>query len=141
MLVSTATGNKKVKKHTQLIQWSDGTVLTRKPKDNKVFPFDVAPSTLIYCKEAAAFETLSKAYAAHWTEYDHIMGYQKFTKGKLPKVLNPEDADKRRHLLGRQRTREDQTVAAFGRNNPRSGMSSVRFVYCLHGCLVKVVVV
>ena len=37
---------------------------------------------------------LGKAYKDHWTAYDWFLGYQKFTKGKLPKVL-VQDEQKR----------------------------------------------
>ena len=98
-VVSTASGPKKIKKHTSLIQWSEGVSLTTKTQ-NKYFSLELAPSSLIYCKEELACMTLAKAYKDHWLGYDHMMGYQKFAeKGKLPKALMPDDPDKKRYFF------------------------------------------
>ena len=98
VVVSTAQGPKRLKKHTSLIQWSDGTNLTTKPQGPKFLPLELSPCMLVHCKEESGCVTLAKAYKDHWTAYDHIVGFQKFTKGKLPKALLPEDPGKVRYL-------------------------------------------
>ena len=90
-------GPKKIKKYTSLIQWAEGTSVSSKSTD-KFLAFDLTPTTLVFCKEGMVIETLAKAYKDHWSAYDYFMGYQKFTKGKLPKVLIPDDPDKKRYL-------------------------------------------
>ena len=99
VVVSKATGPKKIKKHTSLAQWSDGTMVTSKPGSYKFWPLELSSQSLVYCKEGQGIMTLAKAYTTHWNAYDHITGFQKFTKGNLPKILVPEDADKRRYLV------------------------------------------
>ena len=100
ILLSTATGPKKVKKHTILAQWTDGTKVTSSPMEScKILSLEFSPTTLVYCKEAQAVLTLKKAYTDHWSAYDSITGFQKFTKGTFPKQLVPEDADKKRYLV------------------------------------------
>ena len=87
--VNLASTPKKIKKHTSLVQWSEGTNLTTR-STSKYLALELGPSTLVYCKEGAGVMALSKAYKDHWAAYDWFLGYQKFTKGKLPKALVPE---------------------------------------------------
>ena len=89
MAVSTAPSNKKIKKHTLMMKWSDNTVaISSKESDASAsFSYQLEPGTWIYCKEAGAAMTLKKAFQERYQEYAQIFSYAPFTKGSLPKVL------------------------------------------------------
>jgi len=127
VIVSANSSNKKMKPHTILAAWWEGTRLTTKGGPD-AFRYELTPTTPVFYKGSGERLTVQKCVAKH-PECSSIAGYEKFTVvGSTPKVLKPKNAAVSMSL-GWQR--DDMEKSADLVLNTARGSASVKVLWQL----------